>query len=241
MTQVSLGSAAEELSLAPPERILEWAVETYGGRLALASSFGAEDVALIHMLTQVSTEPRVFAIDTGRLHEATYEVMERVREEYGLTIELYFPEREAVEELERAEGLYSFRKSLAARHACCHIRKVRPLQRALAGLDAWITGLRREQSVTRVEVGAVECDEAHGGVAKVNPLREWTGEQVWEYIRRHRVPYNRLHDEGFPSIGCEPCTRSVQPGEHPRAGRWWWESPEHKECGLHVGGSDSEE
>jgi phosphoadenosine phosphosulfate reductase len=234
MAKVSLETASRESAGRSAESVVAWAVETFGDRVALASSFGAEDVVLVDILARASAKPRVFAIDTGRLHEATYEVMERIRERYGLTLEVYYPEREAVEALERENGFYSFRKSLQARHACCHIRKVEPLGRALAGLEAWITGLRREQSVTRTEVSAVERDEAHGGILKINPLADWTAEQVWEYIRRHEVPYNRLHDEGFPSIGCEPCTRAVAPGEHPRAGRWWWESPEHKECGLHV-------
>jgi len=215
-------------------RLVAWAVETFGDSVALASSFGAEDIVLIDMLARATPKPRVFAIDTGRLHEATYEVMEDVCQRYGLTIEAYYPEQCAVEALERESGFYSFRKSLAARHECCRIRKVEPLGRALAGLQAWITGLRREQSVTRTEVGFVECDEAHGGILKLNPLADWSAEQVWDYIRRYNVPYNRLHDEGFPSIGCEPCTRAVAPGEHPRGGRWWWEAPEHKECGLHA-------
>jgi len=234
MAKVSLETASRESAGRSAESAVAWAVETFGDRVALASSFGAEDVVLVDMLVRASAKPRVFAIDTGRLHEATYEVMEHIRERYGLTLEVYYAEREAVEALERENGFYSFRKSLQARHACCHIRKVEPLGRALAGLEAWITGLRREQSVTRTEVSAVERDEAHGGIIKINPLAEWTAEQVWEYIRRREVPYNRLHDEGFPSIGCEPCTRAVAPGEHPRSGRWWWESPEHKECGLHV-------
>lgn len=234
MTEARLQTASEGLQGRSPEQVLEWATETFGGAVALASSFGAEDVVLIDMLARVTDRPRVFAIDTGRLHEATYEVMERVRERYGLPIVVYYPQREAVEKLEREEGFYSFRASLEARHECCGIRKVEPLNRALGELEAWITGLRREQSVTRTDVRTVERDQAHGGIAKLNPLVEWTDDDVWDYIRRHEVPYNRLHDEGFPSIGCAPCTRAVAPGEHPRAGRWWWESPEHKECGLHV-------
>ncbi|NIM05668.1 MAG: phosphoadenylyl-sulfate reductase, partial [Armatimonadetes bacterium] len=204
-----------------PEQVLKWASDKFGGRIALACSFGAEDVVLVDMFCRITQKPRVFALDTGRLHEATYEVMEQVRDRYGINIEAYYPEREIVEELERQHGFYSFRKSLEGRHQCCKIRKVEPLSRALSGLDAWITGLRREQSVTRTEMQVVEEDEGHGGIIKLNPLIDWTNDQVWEYIRQHDVPYNRLHDEGFPSIGCEPCTRAVAPGEHPRAGRWW--------------------
>jgi len=213
--------------------ILKWALDEFGDQMALASSFGAEDVVLIEMLTRLTKQPRVFVLDTGRLHEATYEVMERVRTRYGIQLETYFPQREAVEQLEREQGLYSFRTSLEARHACCFIRKVEPLGRAVSGLEAWVTGMRREQSVTRTEAAALENDPLHPGLVKVSPLIDWTGEQVWEYIRTHDVPYNALHDMGYPSIGCEPCTRAVQRGEHPRAGRWWWEAPEQKECGLH--------
>ncbi len=234
MEQVTLESAIEQFDGAGPEQVAEWAVKTFGDRVALASSFGAEDVVLVDMLARVAQKPRIFAIDTGRLHEAVYEIMERVRERYGVDIEVYYPQREAVERLEGQHGFYSFRESLEARHECCGIRKVEPLQRALSDLEAWITGLRKDQSVTRTEVPLAERDDAHGGIIKVNPLADWTNEQVWEYIRQHDIPYNRLHDEGFPSIGCEPCTRAVAPGEHPRAGRWWWEAPEQKECGLHV-------
>jgi phosphoadenosine phosphosulfate reductase len=208
--------------------------ERFGERAGLACSFGAEDVVLVDLLCRAGAQSRVFAIDTGRLHEATYEVMDRIREHYGIQIDVYYPRHEDVERILALRGPYSFRKSLEARHECCGVRKVEPLQRALSGLAVWMTGLRREQSVTRTAAESVERDEAHNGIVKVNPLVDWTTDQVWDYIRERKVPYNRLHDEGFPSIGCEPCTRAVAPGEHPRAGRWWWESPEHKECGLHV-------
>jgi phosphoadenosine phosphosulfate reductase len=165
--------------------------------------------------------------------------MERIREKYGIAIEVCFPERLAVETLERERGFYSFRQSIEERKRCCGIRKVEPLGRALAELDAWITGLRREQAVTRTAVPAVEVDAAHGGIVKVNPLIAWTESQVWDYVRGHGVPYSRLHDEGYPSIGCAPCTRAVRPGEDVRAGRWWWENPETKECGLHRAGAQS--
>jgi len=239
MTQLGPEVLSQELEGCTAEEIVRRAVAIFGDRVALASSFGAEDVVLVDMLARATATPRVFAIDTGRLPEATYEVMERVRERYGVSIEVYSPRREAVEALERKAGFYSFRASLEARHACCEIRKVEPLRQALAGLDAWITGLRREQSVTRTDIAVLERDHAHGGVIKVNPLADWTAEQVWDHIRQHNVPYNRLHDEGYPSIGCAPCTRAVAPSEHPRAGRWWWEAPEHKECGLHVADGDT--
>jgi len=234
MTRPYAEALGVELEGREPEEVLTAVSALFGDRIALASSFGAEDVVLVDMLVKVSPRPRVFAIDTGRLPAATYEVMDLVRDRYGIDIEAYFPRGEAVEKLEREQGFHSFRHSLEARHACCGIRKVEPLERALSGLEAWITGLRREQSVTRTEIAVVERDDAHGGIVKVNPLANWTQEQVWEYIRAHHVPYNRLHDEGYPSIGCAPCTRAIAPGEHPRAGRWWWESPGHKECGLHA-------
>ncbi|MDK1030747.1 MAG: phosphoadenylyl-sulfate reductase [Planctomycetia bacterium] len=218
---------------ADAKTLLAWAVEQFGDKVALASSFNAEDMVLIDILSKVTPKPRVFAIDPGRLHEETYEVMEEVRRKYGIAIELYFPDTAKIEELERTKGLYSFRESLEDRHECCSIRKVEPLQRALAKLDAWITGLRHDQSVTRTRVAKVEIDELNGGIAKINPLVDWTADQVAQYIRENDVPYNKLNDCGYPSIGCAPCTRAIKPGEHPRAGRWWWESPEEKECGLH--------
>ena len=158
--------------------------------------------------------------------------MERVRVRYQMPIVSYFPDREAVEKLEREKGYYSFRESVENRKECCGIRKVVPLKRALSGLSAWMTGLRREQSVTRTEMQALEWDEGNG-IAKVNPLIDWSEQQTWDYIKTNNVPYNALHDSGFPSIGCAPCTRAVKPGEDVRAGRWWWENPENKECGLH--------
>ena len=218
---------------ATPEAVLAWALDAYHPDIALASSFSMEDIALIAMMTEIRPDARVFALDTGRLNEETYEVAEAVRRKFGIRIEWHFPERAAVEALERKKGLFSFRESLANRHECCRIRKVEPLGRALAGLRGWITGQRREQSPTRGDLSVVEIDAGHGGILKLNPLADWTSEQVVSFLRERKLPYNRLHDEGYPSIGCAPCTRAVQPGEDPRAGRWWWEHPEHKECGLH--------
>ena len=218
----------------PAEEVLAWAIRTFRPRIALASSFGAEDVALIDMWWRIDPAVRVFTLDTGRLAEETYEVMDRIRERYGIPIAAYFPAAAAVEALERERGFYSFRRNVAERKHCCGIRKVDPLGRALAGLHAWVTGLRREQAETRAAVPQVERDSGHGGILKVNPLASWSTAQTWEYVRAHGVPYNRLHDQGYPSIGCAPCTRAIQPGEDLRAGRWWWERPESKECGLHV-------
>jgi len=225
----------QEFAAKPPQEILRFVMGEFRDRVALASSFGVEDVAIIDMMCKIEPKPRIFTLDTGRLHGDTYTVMERIRVKYDVEIVSYFPDREKVEELERKKGFYSFRESIENRKECCGIRKVEPLSRALAGLEAWITGLRREQSVTRAGVDLLEIDEAHGGILKVNPLAAWTEKQVWDYVRANKVPYNRLHDIGYPSIGCEPCTRAVSPGEDIRAGRWWWESAETRECGLHTG------
>jgi len=216
------------------EELLRFALDRFGDRVAFASSFGAEDVVVIDLIAKHAPRLRIFTLDTGRLHEETYDVMERIRRRYGLSIESYFPNRDAVERLEREKGYYSFRDSLENRKECCGIRKVEPLNRALGGLDAWVTGLRREQAVTRTQIPKLQPDDAHPGLWKLNPLVEWTHEQVWDHIHANQVPYNALHDQNFPSIGCSPCTRAVAPGEDIRAGRWWWENPEQKECGLHV-------
>ncbi|MEO5657693.1 MAG: phosphoadenylyl-sulfate reductase [Nitrospiria bacterium] len=216
-----------------PETVLKWALEEFGSAMTLACSFGAEDVVLVDMLAKLTPSPRIFCLDTGRLHSETYEVMDAIRDRYGVAIETYFPRHDAVEQMVRAKGANLFYQSVENRKECCGIRKVEPLGRALDGMRAWITGLRSAQAVTRAEMPMIEIDTAHGGMAKINPLINWTESEVWDYIKLHKVPYNRLHDQGFPSIGCAPCTRAVKPGEDVRAGRWWWESPEHKECGLH--------
>ncbi|MBI4437293.1 MAG: phosphoadenylyl-sulfate reductase [Candidatus Omnitrophica bacterium] len=217
-----------------PQELLRWALEEFGDKIALASSFGVEDVALIDMMMKINRKARVFTLDTGRLDEETYEVMDRIRDRYGLSIESYFPDLQKVEALERTKGFYSFRKSVENRKECCGIRKVEPLGRALSTLKAWLTGLRRAQAVTRTDIAKVEVDSAHHNIIKINPLADWSEKQVWDYVKQNQVPYNKLHDQGYPSIGCSPCTRAIKPGEDIRAGRWWWENPEQKECGLHV-------
>ena len=213
--------------------ILQAGLAAAGGPVKLACSFSVEDVVVIDLVRELNLPVGIFALDTGRLNEETYEVAEAVSERYGVSIDWYFPEREAVEKLEREKGLFSFRASLENRHECCRIRKVEPLGRALAGLAGWVTGMRREQSVTRSDIAPLEIDAAHGGILKINPLVSWTEAEVWAYAGKKRIPLNRLHKLGYPSIGCAPCTRAIRAGEHPRAGRWWWEDPENKECGLH--------
>jgi len=222
----------EELEDKGAEEILKWAIDKFHPRIALASSFGAEDVVLIDMLVKINPEVKIFTIDTGRLHQETYSLMDEIREHYGIKIHVFFPDKEEVERMVREHGLNLFYKSVELRKLCCQVRKVEPLKRALKDLDAWITGLRREQSPTRSLIKKVEYDRIYEKV-KINPLADWTHEDVWNYIKEKKVPYNKLHDIGYLSIGCEPCTRAVRKVEDPRAGRWWWEREAHKECGLH--------
>ncbi len=226
-------SEATALGEATAQTLLEWVEQRLGARAAIASSFGAEDMVLIDLARKHAPGVRVFTLDTGRLPPETYELIEVVRRRYGIEVETYFPERAQVEALESARGYFSFRQDLASRKECCAIRKVAPLRRALHGREAWLTGLRREQSLNRTDVRVVELDSAHGGLLKLNPLAAWSRQQVWAYIQENGVPYNALHDRGYPSIGCAPCTRAVKPYEDERAGRWWWEAREHSECGLH--------
>ena len=216
-----------------PAEILRVGIEAAQGPVSLACSFSMEDVAIIDIAHQAGLTLGVFAIDTGRLNEETYEVADALVERYRLRIDWYLPRHDAVEELERAEGLFSFRAALDKRHACCHIRKVEPLSRALTGLAGWVTGMRREQGVTRGDLKAIEQDDLNGGILKINPLLEWSEEQLLAYTEEHYLPKNRLYNQGYRSIGCAPCTRAVKPGEDARAGRWWWENAENKECGLH--------
>ena len=219
----------------PPQEVLEWALARFHPRLALASSFGAEDVVLIDMMWRLNSQARVFTLETLRLPTETYTVMDQIQARYEIEVEVLYPDLERVREMVEEHGFNLFYKSMEMRKLCCGIRKVEPLERALSDLDAWATGLRQDQAPTRTAVRKVEIDRGHGGMIKLNPLAEWSWEQVWEYIREHHIPYNELHDKGYPSIGCAPCTRAVKPGEDPRAGRWWWESdPAAKECGLHV-------
>lgn len=217
------------------QEVLGWALETYGDKVALACSFGVEDMVLVDMLAKIDKKARIFTLDTGRLAQETYNVMDEARDKYGVVFEVMFPQTAEVEAMEREHGANLFYQSIDFRKLCCNVRKMEPLRRALATVDAWTTGLRREQAVTRTETGKVEHDGGNNMV-KLNPLADWSEDQVWAYIKDNNVPYNALHDQGYPSIGCAPCTRAVEAGEDVRAGRWWWELPEQKECGLHVKG-----
>lgn len=228
----------DEIEALSAEHVLAWALDAFRPSIAIGTSFAAEGVVLIDMLSRLTSRVRVFTLDTGRLMPETYAVMEAIRERYDVDIEVLFPQTAGVEAMTREHGVNLFYRSVEARQRCCAVRKIEPLRRALRGLDAWITGLRREQAATRAEVRKVEIDAGHGDIVKVNPLADWTWARVWSYIRAHDVPYNALHDLGYPSIGCAPCTRAVTPGEDHRAGRWWWEEGRAvKECGLHSGRS----
>lgn len=218
---------------ASPEAILDAALERHPEGLAFACSLGLEDMALLHLLRSKDLPVRTFVLDTGRLHPETYALLALAQRRFG-PLEVYFPEREAVEAYVNGHGLDAFFESLELRKACCAIRKVEPLRRALQGSSGWITGQRRAQSRTRTSLQPFEQDWAHGGLTKVNPLAHWSLDEVRGYVDRHGIPVNALHAHGYPSIGCAPCTRAVAPGEDERAGRWWWERPEHKECGLHA-------
>jgi phosphoadenosine phosphosulfate reductase len=216
-----------------PEAVLAWAAAQFAGRIALSSSLGPEDQVLTDMIGRTAARIPVFTLDTGRLFEECYQLIEQTEARYQMRIQVYFPDPADVEQMITHHGVNLFRSSTELRKLCCRVRKLDPLGRALAGLEAWVTGLRREQSVTRSGVRTVEWDETNRMI-KINPLAGWDENRVWSYVRDHRVPYNLLHDRGFPSIGCSCCTRAVSPGADPRSGRWWWELPEQRECGLHV-------
>lgn len=226
----------QELADQSPRAIIKQALARYDN---IAISFsGAEDVALIELAHKMTDNLQVFTLDTGRLHAETYEFIDRVRRHYGIRIEILFPDPAEVEALVNEKGLFSFYED--GHSECCGIRKVNPLRRKLATVDAWITGQRRDQSPdTRNDVPVVQRDDAFSTdtreLVKFNPLANWSSKEVWDYIRMTEAPYNTLHEKGFISIGCQPCTRPVQPGQHEREGRWWWEEATKKECGLHVG------
>jgi phosphoadenosine phosphosulfate reductase len=237
METAEIERLATEYEHSSPQDILKLALDTYGNNAAISFS-GAEDVVLIDMAVKLSDNVRVFSLDTGRLHPQTYRFIEKVREHYGINIEIFFANRDDTEKLVREKGLFSFFRD--GHQECCQVRKVDPLRRALSQLDSWITGQRKDQSPnTRTHVPVIQDDPTFGSadhqLVKFNPIANWTSAQVWDYIRANDVPYNELHEQGFISIGCEPCTRQVLPNQHEREGRWWWEEATKKECGLHAG------
>ncbi|BDM83381.1 phosphoadenylyl-sulfate reductase [Acaryochloris marina] len=233
-TSLDIPNIQEELAQGRPQKILKFALKKFDN-IAIAFS-GAEDVILIDMAVKIRPDVNVFCLDTGRLHPETYGFIDQVRNHYNLNIELLFPDPEQVEGLVREKGLFSFYKD--GHKECCSIRKVRPLRRKLSTLDAWVTGQRQDQSQTRSNLPVIQHDGAFSTemhtLVKFNPLSNWTSDQVWQYIRAYEVPFNPLHSQGFVSIGCAPCTRSILPHQHERQGRWWWENPDDKECGLHA-------
>ncbi|MBX2857591.1 MAG: phosphoadenylyl-sulfate reductase [Cellvibrionaceae bacterium] len=233
--KIDLVDLDSKLQQEPPQAILEQAL-SQNQNIALSFS-GAEDVVLVDMASKISADIQVFCLDTGRLHRETYEYLEKVRQHYDLTLEILFPEAEAVSKLVSEKGLFSFYND--NHQECCGVRKVGPLRKKLLQLDAWVTGQRRDQSPgTRAAIPVVQLDRSFARpgatLLKYNPLANWSSQQVWGYIRSHNVPYNPLHDRGFASIGCAPCTKSIGPGQHEREGRWWWEEATKKECGLHA-------
>lgn len=233
-TQEQVAELNREFEHKSPEEVLEWAVDTLHPRIAMASSFQSQGVVLIDMLMKVRKEARIFTLDTGRLNQETYDIIDRIRSRYGTKIEILFPDKDEVQDMVKEHGMNLFYKSKNNRFLCCEIRKVHPLKDYLGSVDGWITSIRRGQTENRAGAQKFELDELHGGILKVNPLVYWPSKLVWDYINEHKVPYNKLHDMGYPSIGCAPCTRAIKPGEDQRAGRWWWESDSDKECGLHI-------
>ena len=221
----------KELENKSTQEVIEYFLTKFKN-VALSSSLAAEDQVLTDIILKQDKNATIFTLDTGRLHPETYDVMDATNLKYGVKIDVFFPKNEKVQELYQTQGVNGHYESIDNRKNCCNIRKIEPLKRALKDVEVWITGLRAAQSVTRIDMPLVEWDE-NFKVIKVNPLINWAEKDVWDYIKTNRVPYNKLHDKGFPSIGCAPCTRAIKDGEDIRAGRWWWENPEHKECGLH--------
>ncbi len=225
--------AAERFEGAHAEELLAWALDTFHPRIAISAAGGVDGLALLDMAWRINPRVRVFTLDTGRLPPETYALFEEIRERYGIHVEFEVPDGHDVAKLTTAYGPNLMYRSVDLRIACCNARKVEPLKRKLATLDAWIAGLRREQWVSRRNIAKVELDREHGNIVKLNPLADWSLDEVWDYVRTNEVPYHELFDHGFTSIGCAPCTRAVLPGEPERAGRWWWEEDTDKECGIH--------
>jgi len=214
---------------------LQWTSDNLHPKVAKASSFGAEDAVVMDIMLKINPKFRFFTLDTGRLPQETYDIMDVVRKKYSITIEVLFPDTKEVENMVKEKGVNLFYESVDNRKLCCEIRKVNPMNKMLNTMDGWITGLRHDQTKIRENVTIFQLDHDHDEILKINPIIDWTWDQIQEYIKKNDLPYNSLLDKGYPSIGCEPCTRPIKPGENLRAGRWWWEQGEHKECGLHIG------
>ena len=226
-------AVAARLARRPAEEVVAWAVGTFGDRFAIVTAFQAEGMVILDLARRVDPAVRVVTIDTGRLPQATHDFVDSVRARYGLDVEVVAPDAAAIEALVRRHGQNLFRRDVALRQLCCHVRKVEPLNRALREVHAWASGLRRHSGPARDHVPKFQVDRGHGGILKLNPLADWSREQVWAYVEAHHVPVHPLYGEGYTSIGCGPCTRPMRPGEDERAGRWWWEASSDRECGLH--------
>ncbi len=222
----------KRLESSSSQDVLKYFIREYRGKIAQSTSLGAEDQVLTDMICNIDNKTRIFTLDTGRLFQETYDLIEKTNDRYNINIDIYFPDRNKVEEMVRDKGINLFYRSIENRKQCCYLRKIEPLSRALNGVEVWISGIRKDQTVSRFYTSLVEWDKTHKMI-KVNPLVKWTEKEVWKYIKENDVPYNELHNKGFSSIGCQPCTRAIKPGEDFRAGRWWWEEPENRECGLH--------
>jgi phosphoadenosine phosphosulfate reductase len=222
----------ERLKDLPVDEVLRFFIKEFKGRIGFSTSLGVEDQAITQIIAGIDSGAYIFTLDTGRMFPESYDLLDLTRQRYKVQIEVFFPDRNAVEEMVNRKGINLFYESIEYRKLCCHIRKIEPMSRALKDVDVWISGLRREQSVTREDLALVAWDQTLQKI-KLNPLIDWKSEDLLEYVRQNNIPYNPLHDKGFPSIGCQPCTRAIEPGEDIRAGRWWWENQELKECGLH--------
>lgn len=232
MDKLLIDELNQQFKHATAQDVLAYFIHTYPGLIALSSSLGAEDQVLTSMVCDIDKSVRIFTLDTGRLFPQTYELIDKTNRHFGISLEVFFPEASSVESMVRKKGVNLFYESVSDRKECCKVRKLEPLARAFKNLQVWICGLRKEQSVTRQGMHCVEWDEGNG-LIKLNPLIDWSETEVWDYIEQRHIPVNSLHQKGFPSIGCQPCTRAVEKGADIRSGRWWWEDPEHKECGLH--------
>jgi phosphoadenosine phosphosulfate reductase len=227
-----IGELNQQLKDLPVADMLRFFILNYRDKLGFSTSLGAEDQVITQIIAGIDPGIYMFTLDTGRMFPETYDLLDATQKRYNVHIKAFFPEQKAVEKMVNGKGINLFYESIENRKLCCNIRKIEPLTRALENIDFWISGLRREQSVTREDLSLIGWDNLNHKI-KINPLIDWKSEDLWDYIRENNIPYNPLHDQGFPSIGCQPCTRAVEAGEDIRAGRWWWENPDMKECGLH--------
>ncbi len=233
--KVDVESARSQAEGWTAQEVIEWTANAFGSQVALSTSFQADGMVILDIAHRMGVDLRVATIDTGRMPPETYNLIDAIRERYDIPIETYLPDHNEVSDFLTQFGANAFYNSVSLRLLCCQIRKTHPMEKLLEGLDAWIAGVRRSHSATRRDVGKIEIDDAHGGIVKVNPLADWTDERVWAYIKANDVPYNKLYDIGYTSIGCAPCTRPISAGEDTRAGRWWWEDDSvPKECGIHM-------